>query len=98
MQVDVGGGGIGEDMSLRTLRKAYTTLLLVNNFEVLSFPDVTYIRMSISCLLWWVNFQALFGCHEILILGKKYHKNKKTSYMTIAVNWDIEYHSTKQIF
>ena len=48
-----------------------------------------------SWLTWVVIFEALFGCHDILILGKSPIKWKQHPGMTIAVDWDVK-HQFKQ--
>ena len=37
-----------------------------------------------------VIFEALFGCHDIPILGKSPIKWRQHSNMTIAVDWDVK--------
>ena len=44
-----------------------------------------------------VKFEALFGCHEILLFGKKNPiKWRQRPDITIAVDWDVK-HQFKQI-
>ena len=40
-------------------------------------------------------FEALFGCHEILILGRSPIKWRQRRDMSIAVDWDVK-HQFKQ--
>ena len=40
-------------------------------------------------------FEELFGCHEVIILGKRPIKWRECSDMTIAVDWDVK-HQFKQ--
>ena len=42
-----------------------------------------------------VIFQALVGCHDILILGKSPIKWRQRPDMTLAVDWDVK-HQLKQ--
>ena len=42
-----------------------------------------------------VIFQALVGCHDILILGKSPIKWRQRPDMTVAVDWDVQ-HQFKQ--
>ena len=42
-----------------------------------------------------VIFDALFGCHDILILGKIPTKCRQCPDMTIAVDWEVR-HQSKQ--
>ena len=44
---------------------------------------------------WMVIFQALVGCHDILILGKSPIKWRQRPDMTVAVDWDVK-HQFKQ--
>ena len=37
-----------------------------------------------------ILFEALFGCHDILILGKSPIKWRQHSNMTLAVDWDAK--------
>ena len=44
-----------------------------------------------------VIFEAFFGCHDILILGRSPIKWRQHPNMTIAVDWDINLkHQFKQ--
>ena len=43
-----------------------------------------------------VIFEALVGCHDVLILGKSPIKWKQHPNMTTAVDWDVK-HQLKQI-
>ena len=45
-------------------------------------------------LSWVVRFKILFGCHDVLILGKSSIKWRQRPDITIAVDWDIN--SNKQ--
>ena len=38
-------------------------------------------------------FEALVGCHDILILGKSPIKWRQRPDMTIVVDWDVKYQS-----
>ena len=40
-------------------------------------------------------FEAVIGCHAILILGKSPMKRKQRNDMTLAVDWDVK-HQFKQ--
>ena len=44
-----------------------------------------------------VIFQALVGCHDILILGKSPIKWRQRPDMTLAVDWDVK-HQLKQVW
>ena len=45
-------------------------------------------------LVEWI-FQALVGCHDILILGKRPIKWGQRPDMTLAVDWDVSYSCTR---
>ena len=45
---------------------------------------------------WMVIFQALVGCHGILILSKSPIKWRQRLDMTLSVDWDVK-HQFKQI-
>ena len=44
--------------------------------------------LSPTSFKWVVTFEALLGCHDILILGKSPIKWRKLLDMTRAVDWD----------
>ena len=46
-------------------------------------------------LCWMVIFEALVGCHDILILVKSLIKWRQRPDMTLAVDWDVK-HQFKQ--
>ena len=46
-------------------------------------------------LSWVVIFKALFGCLDVLILGKNPIKWRQCPNMTFAVDWDVK-HQFKQ--
>ena len=46
-----------------------------------------FIKVSLSCLL-GLYFQAYFGCHDILMLGKSPIKWRQHPAVTIALDWD----------
>ena len=45
-------------------------------------------------------FEALFGCHDVLILGKSPMKWRQQSDMTIVVEWDVkhQFKQTKKLY
>ena len=51
------------------------------------------IRTCISrlWLSWMVIFQALVGCHDILILDRSPIKWRQRPDKTLAVDWDVKY-------
>ena len=53
-------------------------------------------RITLFWLSWMNTFQALVGCHDILILGKNPIKWRQRPDMTLAVDWDVK-HQFKQI-
>ena len=44
-----------------------------------------------------VIFEELFGCHEVLILGRSPIKWRQHSDLTIAVDWDVKRHFKQTI-
>ena len=48
------------------------------------------IPISLFGLVEWI-FQALVGCHNILILGKSPIKWRQRPDMTLAVDWDVKH-------
>ena len=54
-----------------------------------------FIRIRLLKLSWMVIFQALVGCHDILIVGKSPTKWKQRPDKTVAVDWDVR-HQFKQ--
>ena len=48
------------------------------------------IPISLFGLVGWI-FQALVGCHDILILGKSPIKWRQHPGMTLAVDWDVKH-------
>ena len=53
------------------------------------------IHLSLIGLVGWVIFEALVGCHDILILGKSLIKWRQHPDMTMVVDWDAK-HQFKQ--
>ena len=49
------------------------------------------IQISLSCLLGWLYFQAYFGCHNTLTLGKSPIKLRQCSGITRDVDWDVKH-------
>ena len=45
-----------------------------------------------------VIFQALVGCHDILILGKSPIKWRQRPDMTLAVDWDVKHQLKQTLF
>ena len=43
----------------------------------------------------WLYFEALVGCHDILILGKSPIKWRQRPDMTLAVDWDVKHQLKK---
>ena len=48
-----------------------------------------HILVRLFCPSWVVIFEALFGCHDILILGKSRIKWQGPN-ITVAVDWDFK--------
>ena len=49
---------------------------------------------------WVVIFEAIFGCHDVLILGISSIKLRQLPDMTIAIDWDAKHHfkQTKKLW
>ena len=54
------------------------------------FQDKPSIPISLFGLVGWI-FQALVGCHDILILDKSPIKWRQRPDMTLAVDWDVKH-------
>ena len=84
--------------------KGYTLLTdhLITGYPLRSEPAqeewfVKFIGIRLLWLSWKVIFEALVGCHDILILGKSPIKWRQCPNMTIAVDWSDKLQS-KQIY
>ena len=80
---------------LRLLYDLYTPYSRLSEPAEETFQVKPSIRISLLCLSWIVIFQALVGCHDILILGKSPVKWRQHPNMTLAVDWDVK-HQFKQ--